>query len=84
MPNNGRRNMDQVRADARLLFREQRFACFRAAVTRFRANTAMFHMCAVFLANCTAAFAGLNAGAELRAGELEIGAREARDDPRSR
>ncbi|MBA3883015.1 MAG: hypothetical protein H0X73_09970 [Chthoniobacterales bacterium] len=42
----------------------------------------MFHLRAVLLALCAAALAGLDAGAELRAGELKIGAGETRDDPR--
>ncbi len=42
----------------------------------------MLHLRAVLLALRTAALAGLDAGAELRAGELEIGPGEARDDPR--
>ena len=37
----------------------------------------MLHLRAVFLALCSAAFAGLDAGAELCAGKLEIGPREA-------
>ena len=70
--------------ERKLFFREQRFACFRAAATSFHANTAMFHVLAMFLADRTAAFAGLHASAQLCAGNLEIGAGESRDDPRSR
>ena len=44
----------------------------------------MFHPLAVFFADGAAAFAGLDAGAELRAGELEIGPGEAGDDARRR
>ena len=55
----------------------------RAAAAGLCADAAMFHVLAVFLADCAAAFAGLNARAQLCAGELEIGAGEARDDTRS-
>ena len=42
----------------------------------------MLHLGAVFLAHRSTALAGLNTGAELGAGELEVGASEARNDAR--
>ncbi len=44
----------------------------------------MFHLFAMFFAHGAAAFACLDTCAQLRAGELEIGAGEARHDPRGR
>ena len=67
------------RSPERLLC-EQRFASFCATAARFRANTAMFHVRAVLFASGPAAFTRLNARAHLSTGQLEVGAREARDD----
>ncbi len=65
-----------------LFFCQERFACFRAAAAGFSADATMFHVLSVLLANRAATFARLNAGAQLRARELEIGARETGNDAR--
>src|SRR5256885_617099 len=66
------------------LLRQQRFARFGTPPAGFGTDAAMFHPLAVFFADGAAAFAGLDTGAELRAGELEIGPGEAGDDARRR
>jgi hypothetical protein len=62
------------------LLGEERFAGFCATAAGFCANTAMRHFRAMFFAERAAALAGLNAGPELRAGQLEVGPGKARDD----
>jgi hypothetical protein len=71
-----------------LLFRrsflaQQRGACRRATLAGLCANTAMLHLLAVFLADFATAFANLDAGAKLCACDVEVRARESRNNARS-
>ncbi len=66
----------------RELFAEQRFARLLATAAGFGADAAVFHLRAVLFALRAAALAGLDAGAELRAGEFEICPGKTGDDPR--
>ena len=61
--------------------REERFARFRATPAGLGANAAVLHLRAVSFADAAAAFASLDAGAELRAREFKIGPGEAGNDP---
>ena len=66
------------------LLRKQRFTRLRTTPASFGADTAMFFLLAVFLTRGRAAFACLDARAELRARKLEVGAGKARHDARCR
>src|SRR5437868_1794463 len=64
------------------LFSEQFFAGLRAPSARFGADPAMLQFCSVLCTHRAANFASLDAGSELRARKLEVGAGETGDDTR--